>query len=268
MITVSAGMIRRSRSTGRWHAGEQCCPKRIETIRYWPTCRGFSGMSRRFCGLRTLRADHPPLEQLDCEPESAMRVLVTGGAGFIGSAVCRLLVGERSATVLNIDKLTYAANLASLRTIESNPRYIFRPSRHLRSADDIPAAASDFDPDAVLTLPRNRMSTARSTARPNSSGPMSRARMSVGGGARPLAAAPPARGRGFAFITSRPTRFSARSARPANSPKRPGTSRIRPIRHRRRPPIIWSAPGTRPLACRSCSAIAPTITGPIISPKS
>ena len=41
-----------------------------------------------------------------------MKILVTGGAGFIGSAVCRLFVGEFGATVLNVDKLTYAANLA------------------------------------------------------------------------------------------------------------------------------------------------------------
>ena len=55
-----------------------------------------------------------------------MKVLVTGGAGFIGSAVCRLLVGERGVDVLNLDKLTYAANLASLRPIENNPHYRFQ----------------------------------------------------------------------------------------------------------------------------------------------
>ena len=57
-----------------------------------------------------------------------MKVMVTGGAGFIGSAVCRLLVGELNTTVLNVDKLTYAANLESLRAIEANPRYVFRRS--------------------------------------------------------------------------------------------------------------------------------------------
>src|SRR5690348_6078376 len=45
---------------------------------------------------------------------AAMKVLVTGGAGFIGSAACRLLVGELGTEILNVDKLTYAANLASL----------------------------------------------------------------------------------------------------------------------------------------------------------
>lgn len=51
-----------------------------------------------------------------------MKALVTGGAGFIGSAVCRMLVGERGAAVVNVDCLTYAANLASLEAIENNPR--------------------------------------------------------------------------------------------------------------------------------------------------
>ena len=55
-----------------------------------------------------------------------MKVLVTGGAVFIGSAVCRLLVGEFGDTVLNLDKLTYAANLASLKPIEKSPQYRFQ----------------------------------------------------------------------------------------------------------------------------------------------
>ena len=54
-----------------------------------------------------------------------MRVLVTGGAGFIGSALVRYLVSEIGAYVLNIDKLTYAGNLASLKAIENAPNYRF-----------------------------------------------------------------------------------------------------------------------------------------------
>ncbi len=54
-----------------------------------------------------------------------MKVVVTGGAGFIGSAVCRYLVSEVGVSVVNVDKLTYAANLASLAPVADDPRYAF-----------------------------------------------------------------------------------------------------------------------------------------------
>ena len=54
-----------------------------------------------------------------------MKFLVTGGAGFIGSAVCRHLVGDLGHHVVNLDKLTYAANLGSLKLIESAETYTF-----------------------------------------------------------------------------------------------------------------------------------------------
>src|SRR5262245_54920324 len=54
-----------------------------------------------------------------------MRIIVTGGAGFIGSAVCRYLVMERRWEVLNLDKLTYAASLRSLATVENQRNYRF-----------------------------------------------------------------------------------------------------------------------------------------------
>ena len=54
-----------------------------------------------------------------------MQILITGGAGFIGSALIRYLIQTTDVRVVNVDKLTYAANLASLETISDNPRYIF-----------------------------------------------------------------------------------------------------------------------------------------------
>ena len=55
-----------------------------------------------------------------------MKFLVTGGAGFIGSAVCRHLIGDLGHEVVNVDKLTYAANLDSLKPIANRPTYHFR----------------------------------------------------------------------------------------------------------------------------------------------
>ena len=56
---------------------------------------------------------------------AAQSVLVSGGAGFIGSAVCRHLIRVGGYRVINVDKLTYSGNLASLRDIESSPNYCF-----------------------------------------------------------------------------------------------------------------------------------------------
>lgn len=80
-----------------------------------------------------------------------MRVMVTGGAGFIGSAVCRHLVGDLGADVLNIDKLTYAANRRSLDPIAQSPLYRFLHADICdRAAMD--AALHEFRPDGVMHL--------------------------------------------------------------------------------------------------------------------
>ena len=80
-----------------------------------------------------------------------MRILVTGGAGFIGSALIRHLIKDTDHEVLNLDKLTYAGNLESLREVESNPRYRFLQA----DIGDQPAVADalqSFQPDAIMHL--------------------------------------------------------------------------------------------------------------------
>jgi len=83
--------------------------------------------------------------------QSAKRILVTGGAGFIGSALVRHLIDNTSHRVLNIDNLTYAGNLASLRSVEDDRRYAFRKA-DIRDAAAMRAAIGDFQPDVITHL--------------------------------------------------------------------------------------------------------------------
>ena len=80
-----------------------------------------------------------------------MNIIVTGGAGFIGSAVIRHLMQHGTHQVLNLDKLTYAGNLDSLEPFMAEPRY------HFLQADICDRAAmdrafADFQPDAIMHL--------------------------------------------------------------------------------------------------------------------
>lgn len=79
-----------------------------------------------------------------------MKILVTGGAGFIGSAVCRMLAVEGEA-VVNVDKLTYAANLSSLAEIPPSADYTLIEA-DVADADAMRRAFYDHRPDAVIHL--------------------------------------------------------------------------------------------------------------------
>lgn len=80
-----------------------------------------------------------------------MRILITGGAGFIGSAVARRFIETTEDDILVFDKLTYAGNLASLAPVASSPRYNFRHA-DICDRTAVASALADFRPDVVMHL--------------------------------------------------------------------------------------------------------------------
>lgn len=80
-----------------------------------------------------------------------MNIIITGGAGFIGSAVIRHIIANTTDTVLNIDKLTYAGNLESLASISDSTRYQFSQT-DICDQRAIEAHFADFQPDIVMHL--------------------------------------------------------------------------------------------------------------------
>lgn len=78
------------------------------------------------------------------------RVIVTGGAGFIGSALVRYLLRETACEVMVLDKLTYAGNLESLREVAALPRYHFAQMDICDTA--VAKLFADFQPDTILHL--------------------------------------------------------------------------------------------------------------------
>lgn len=80
-----------------------------------------------------------------------MKLLVTGGAGFIGSAVVRHIIENTLNSVINIDKLTYAGNLNSVAAVANNERYAFEPV-DICDAATMAALFEKHQPDAVMHL--------------------------------------------------------------------------------------------------------------------
>jgi dTDP-glucose 4,6-dehydratase len=80
-----------------------------------------------------------------------MRILVTGGAGFIGAAVCHHIIGETSDSLIVLDKLTYAGDVARLAAIEGDPRFGFIQA-DIGDADSIRGILTETRPDAIMHL--------------------------------------------------------------------------------------------------------------------
>jgi len=79
------------------------------------------------------------------------KILITGGAGFIGSALIRHIINSSGHTVINVDKLTYAGNLESLESINTNSRYIFE-QKDICNSNQIRYILKKYQPDIVMHL--------------------------------------------------------------------------------------------------------------------
>ena len=80
-----------------------------------------------------------------------MRYLVTGGAGFIGSALIRKLILDKNNTILNYDNLTYASNLNNLKNISDSKKYFFIKG-DINDEEKLYSALCDFKPDIIMNL--------------------------------------------------------------------------------------------------------------------
>lgn len=80
-----------------------------------------------------------------------MKILVTGGAGFIGSAVVRHIIENTQDSVINLDKLTYAGNLESLESVDKNERYVFEQV-DICSRFELDRVFKTHQPNAVMHL--------------------------------------------------------------------------------------------------------------------
>ena len=178
-------------------------------------------------------------------------VLVTGGAGFIGSNFVLQWLAEQRTPVTVLDKLTYAGNLENLASVQQDSRYRFVCGDIVDGAL-VRRLLEEQRPGAIVHF------AAESHVDRSILGPAEFIRTNIEGTFQLLEAAReywlelPARAAeaSFVFCTSPPMRSTAPLRRPLRpSPRRRPMRRTALTRPPRRPPIIWCAPTTTPMAC-------------------
>lgn len=206
-----------------------------------------------------------------------MKILVTGGAGFIGSAVVRHIIQNTNDSVLNLDKLTYAGNLESLASVSTSDRYAFEQVDICNRAE-LDRVFAQHQPDAVMHL------AAESHVDRSITGPADFIETNIVGTYMLLEAAraywnglDDVRKAAFRFhhISTdevygdlpHPDEVAAGEALPLFTETTP-THPAAPILLPKPPATIWYALGAVLTACRPLSPIAPTTTAHITSPRS
>lgn len=196
-----------------------------------------------------------------------MRVLVTGGAGFIGSALVRYLIRETAHEVLNVDSLTYAGNPLSLSHISRSDRYQFSRT-DIRNRLAIENVISDFKPQLIMHLAaethvdrsiRSSMAFIELTLMERTT--FSRLPGYIGKASKEL------RKTCSAFTTSRPTKFTVRWAQKGCSPKTLLMPPTHPTQLQKPAPTISFGLGMKLMGIQRSQAIARTTMGLSISRK-
>jgi dTDP-glucose 4,6-dehydratase len=177
--------------------------------------------------------------------------MITGGAGFIGSALVRELLANSSSHVLNVDALTYAGNLASVAAVLPHDRYTFAQT-DITDREAMGRLFDSFRPDTVFHL------AAESHVDRSIDGPGAFVRTNIVGtftlieSARAFCAKlPVAERQAFRFVHVSTDEVLAHSAQTACFRKHRLTIRARPMQPAKRLPTIWLARGSTRSTCRS-----------------
>lgn len=185
------------------------------------------------------------------------KILITGGAGFIGSALVRYIINETSDAVVVVDKLTYAGNLMSLAPVAQSERFAFEKVDICDRAE-LARVFTEYQPDCVMHL------AAESHVDRSIDGPAAFIETNIVGTYTLLEAAraywtalTEDKNQRSVFIISPPTKYMVTcTRRMISSPKPRRMRRVALIPRQKPAATIWCAPGCGPMVCRRLSPTA------------